>query len=166
MKKFLIVLTVLLLSIKAVSAQNEGKPVLYNQFRDYVEWLQAHEDTSALNKSVNEWLGTPYKYAGKTKSGVDCSGLVYNIYKEVYNKIIPPISKLQWKFSKRIFKNALLPGDLVFFRSKRSPSGWHVGIYLGNGDFVHSPRRGDVVKISNLNNKYYLNNYKGAGRVI
>jgi len=52
----------------------------------------------------------------------------------------------------------------VFFRG-RGPSGWHVGMYLGEGKFIHSPSKRNKVKISDLNNEYYLKNYKGAGRI-
>jgi cell wall-associated NlpC family hydrolase len=55
-------------------------------------------------------------------------------------------------------------GDLVFFRSRRSPSGWHVGFYLGNNNFLQAPSKGDRVKISSLNEYPYNKSYKGAGR--
>jgi len=131
-----------------------------NQFDGYIEYLQ----DSTLNDFINKWLGVPYKYGGKTKQGIDCAQFSKHLYKEVYNKTIPGVSWMQWKVTQRINKDSLQKGDLVFFKSKKSPSGWHVGVYIGNNYFIHSPGRKDHVKISSLEEKYYEKNYKGAGR--
>lgn len=132
-----------------------------NQVADYVFYIQ---DTT-LDNFVKEWLGVPYRYAGRTKYGIDCSQFTKRLYKDVYNKDLPNVSWKQWEATKRVTQDSLQKGDLVFFKSRRSPSGWHVGVYLGEGQFVHSPGRGDRVKISNLNNEYYRKTYKGAGRI-
>ena len=120
---------------------------------------------SLLNSFVKDWLNVPYKFGGKTKKGIDCSKLTQRVYKDVYNLEIPGVSWKQWDISKRISKDSLQTGDLVFFNSRLSPSGWHVGLYLIDGYFFHASNRKDDVKISNLNEKVYLENYKGAGRL-
>ena len=120
---------------------------------------------SSLYDTVYEWIGVPYRYGGTTKHGVDCSGLTQQLYQEAYSITLPRTARQQWEITERISKDNLQEGDLVFFKSKRSPSGWHVGIYLGEGKFVHSPSRKDKVKISNLNDNYYNKMYKGAGRI-
>lgn len=120
---------------------------------------------SSLNDVIKEWIGVPYRYGGTTKKGVDCSGLTQQLYKEIYNINLPRTASQQWKATERVIKDSLQEGDLVFFKSKRSPSGWHVGVYLGEGNFIHSPSRKDKVKISNLNDNYYTKTYKGAGRI-
>ena len=120
---------------------------------------------STLNSFVKEWLHVPYKFGGKTKKGIDCSKLTQKVYKEVYNQEIPGVSWKQWQFTKRVPKDSLKTGDLVFFNSRLSPSGWHVGLYLTDGYFFHASNRRDDVKISNLNEEVYLRNYKGAGRL-
>lgn len=119
-----------------------------------------------LNKFVKEWLNVPYKFGGRTKKGIDCSKLTQKLYAEVYDEKIPSVSWKQWEFTERVDKDSLKTGDLVFFRSKRSPSGWHVGLYLSDNFFFHASNRKDDVKISSLNEDFYLKNYKGAGRLL
>ena len=70
----------------------------------------------------------------------------------------------KWKETKRILKDSLTTGDIVFFRSNLSPSGWHCGLYLGNGTFAHAANKKEGVKISSLSEPRYLRSYKGAGR--
>ena len=123
-------------------------------------------DNEKLNNFIQEWLKVPYKFGGKTKKGIDCSKLTQKIYSEVYGELIPGVSWKQWEFTDRIVKDSLQTGDLVFFNSRRSQSGWHVGLYLKDGLFFHAANRKDDVKISNLNEEYYLKTYKGAGRLI
>ena len=118
-----------------------------------------------LNEFIKQWIGLPYKFGGSTKKGIDCSKLTQKIYSEVYNQLIPSVSWKQWDFTSRIPKDSLTEGDLVFFKSKRSPSGWHVGLYLGNGLFFHAANRRDKVRISSLDEENYKKNYKGAGRL-
>ena len=120
---------------------------------------------TSIPETIKEWIGVPYRYGGTTKKGIDCSGLTQQLYKEIYDTKLPRTASQQWKVTERINKDSLQQGDLVFFKSKRSPSGWHVGFYLGEGKFIHSPGRKDKVKISNLEDKYYSKMYKGAGRI-
>lgn len=117
-----------------------------------------------LSEFVKNWVGVKYVRGGITKYGVDCSGFSKVLYDSVYNTSIPRTAKSQYAFTKRINKNDLIEGDLVFFRTK-SRSGWHVGVYLFDGFFVHSENRRSGVKISNLGNSYYKKTYVGAGRI-
>ena len=121
---------------------------------------------SNLSAFIKEWSGTPYLLGGSTKKGVDCSNLNKNLYKHVYNINIPNVCYKQWNSTSRISRDSLKVGDLIFFRSTRSPSGWHCGCYLGKGLFLHSPQRGDVVKISSIYEPKYEKSYRGAGRII
>ena len=120
---------------------------------------------SSLSAFIKEWRGTPYVLGGSTKRGIDCSNLNKKLYKSVFNITLPEVCYKQWNVTSRIAKNDLIPGDIVFFRSTRSPSGWHCGCYLGDGMFFHAPQRGDVVKISSLEEEKYKRSYKGAGRI-
>ena len=120
---------------------------------------------SSLSAFIKEWRGTPYVLGGSTKRGIDCSNLNKKLYKSVFDITLPEVCYKQWNATSRVTKDSLIPGDLVFFRSTRSPSGWHCGCYLGDGMFFHAPQRGDVVKISSLEEEKYKRSYKGAGRI-
>ena len=120
---------------------------------------------SNLLSFIKEWKGTPYVLGGITKKGIDCSGLNKRLYQTVYNIKLPEVCYKQWNVTSRVNRDSLIPGDLIFFRSTRSPSGWHCGCYIGDSMFFHAPQRGDVVKISSLEEEKYKRSYKGAGRI-
>ena len=113
---------------------------------------------------VKNWVGVKYKVGGTTKKGVDCSGFSKILYKTRFGVELPRIAKEQYRATNRIDKDSLLPGDLVFFRTK-TRSGWHVGIYLMNGYFVHSENHKTGVKINNLSDPYYVRTYLSGGRI-
>jgi lipoprotein Spr len=119
-----------------------------------------------LNKFILNWLGKPYKLGGKTEKGIDCSQFNKRLYKDVYNLTLENVCYKQWNETGRIKKDSLEVGDLLFFRSKSSPSGWHCAIYIGNTYFVHAANRYEGVKISTLVEPRYLRSYRGAGRVV
>lgn len=124
-------------------------------------------DNKKLYTVVESWLGVPYKYGGQTKSGTDCSGLVVEIYKDVYGKKLYRSSyEIYEKNCKQIKKNDLKEGDLVFFiTSKTGKRINHVGLYLNNNKFVHSSTSKGVI-ISDLSEAYYERCFYRAGRVI
>lgn len=117
----------------------------------------------SLRNEVSQWLGTPYKYGGNDKKGVDCSGFVCAIYKEVYAQNVPRTSQSLYVACKKIKDNELREGDLVFFNFNGKGVS-HVGIYLSNNMYVHASTTKGVV-ISDLKNVYTLKNYVGAGRI-
>ncbi len=112
---------------------------------------------------INEWMGVKYRLGGSTKRNIDCSQFTKRIYKDVYNLNIGNNCRTQWAQSKRVHKDSLEVGDIVFFRSS-GPSGWHCGFYLGYGNFVHASSIAGMVTINNLEDKRYKKSYKGAGR--
>lgn len=120
---------------------------------------------STLNSFIGDWIGKPYKLGGKTKLGIDCSNFVRVCYNKVYNIILEGTAKYQYKNTIRVEKENLSVGDILFFRSKQSPSGWHCGIYIGDDNFVHAANTKEGVKISSLCENNYLKNYIGAGRL-
>ena len=109
-------------------------------------------------------LGTPYVWGGTTTNGFDCSGFVQYVYaKNGYS--ITRTTYTQWaNDGTPVSKSNLKPGDLVYFGSGNSPS--HVGLYVGDGMMIHSPRTGDVIKYSTIESGYYDNSYLGARRII
>ncbi len=127
----------------------------------------AKTTSSKLYAEASSWIGVPYKYGGTSRSGVDCSGFVYLIYKSVYGKTISRQSAaILENDCKQIKKSELREGDLVFFRTdgKQSSTPNHVGIYLKDNEFVHASSSKGVV-ISSLTNDYYVRNWICGGRV-
>jgi cell wall-associated NlpC family hydrolase len=105
------------------------------------------------------YLGTPYSWAGASPSGFDCSGFVMYVYGRL-GIGLPHSSSMLWGVGRPVARNDLRAGDIVFFNGLS-----HVGIYIGNGAFVHSPHSGDVVKISRLSDGWYGSTYDGARRI-
>lgn len=119
---------------------------------------------------AKKWLGTPYSFGagdnsgptvGKTGKGFDCSGFAKYLYAKEYGVNLPHFAASQMKMGKPVDQQDLAPGDLVFFNK-----GEHEGIYLGNGQFIHAPHTGDVVKISNLSDPYYQQHFAGGRRIV
>lgn len=116
-----------------------------------------------LKKEIGSWLGTPYLYGGNTRKGVDCSGLVCAIYLEVYEIKLPRTSRDIYAASKHIKLKDLREGDLIFFNYTGKGVS-HVGLFLGDGKYVHASTTKGVV-ISELDNAYTQKKIVGAGRV-
>ena len=104
------------------------------------------------------FLGNAYKWGGKEPPNFDCSGLTHYVYKH-FGYEIGLNTTTQRKAGKSVSKSELQPADLVHFTD-------HVGMYIGNDQFIHAPKTGDVVKISSLSESYYVKNYWGASRII
>ena len=110
-----------------------------------------------------KFLGVPYVYGGSTPSGFDCSGFTSYVYKNTVCSI-ERVAQAQFDTTTRVSRDELLPGDLVFFGSS-AYSISHVGIYVGDGQFIHAPHTGDVVKYESLSGSY-ASRFQGGGRVI
>lgn len=137
-----------------------------NQVSDYVQYLKENQPKNTpLHSFVMEWYGVKYKLGGSTKKGIDCSQFTKKLYWEVYGRKLGDNCAKQWNQTIRIKRNNLQVGDIVFFRSNQSPSGWHCGLYLGEDTFVHAANKKEGVKISSLFEPRYLRSYKGAGRL-
>ena len=109
-----------------------------------------------------QYLGTPYVWGGASPSGFDCSGLVMYVFAQV-GVSLPHYTVAQYNYpnSVSVPRNELQPGDLVFFAGLG-----HVGIYVGNGQFIHAPHTGDVVRIDSLSGGWYSSEYDGAKRIL
>lgn len=118
----------------------------------------------SLYREAADWLGTRYRWSGNTKKGTDCSGLTGRLLKNVYNKDVARSSYIiANELKEELQTEELLPGDLVFFATLRRKGISHVGVYLGEGQFIHASRKGVVV--SSLDDKYYARTLKKAGRL-
>jgi NlpC/P60 family len=121
---------------------------------------------SDIVKFAEQFIGTPYVWGGNSlSSGVDCSGLVQQVYKH-FGLTVPRVTYDQITQGKAISMNNLQPGDMVFFDTNPSVSGPdHVGIYIGNGKFIEAPKPGKGVQISDLKSGYYENTFMGGRRI-
>jgi NlpC/P60 family len=111
------------------------------------------------------FLGVPYKRGGNSaESGFDCSGFVKAMYEQTIGLVLPRRAAEQAAATQSIDKSDLQPGDLVFFNTLKSAFS-HVGIYVGDNKFIHSPRTGSVVRVEDMRVGYWSSRFDGARRV-
>lgn len=120
----------------------------------------------SILKEAEEWLGTPYKYAGAEKNvGADCSGMVLRVFESATSIKLPRNSAKQSEFCHKLKSSEVLPGDLVFFATgKLADRVTHVGIMLDNDSFIHSSSSRGVV-VSSVSTPYYRRTFICYGRV-
>lgn len=144
---YLMVLILVLINSAALAAPK--KPVI--------------QEADTIVRTAEKYLKAPYRFGGESPKGFDCSGFVKYVY-ERHGKKLPRTADVQYKTGKKMDKASLKPGDLVFFTTY-APGASHVGIYSGNGRFIHaSSSRG--VMISRLDETYWKPRYLGARRII
>ena len=120
---------------------------------------------SELVVNAMGFLGVPYRRGGNTaETGFDCSGFVRAMYEQSVGQLLPRRAEQQAEATQRIDKNELQPGDLVFFNTLRRAFS-HVGIYVGDGKFIHSPKPGAQVRVENMSISYWASRFDGARRV-
>ena len=120
---------------------------------------------SELVVTAMGFLGVPYRRGGNSaESGVDCSGFVKAIYEQTVGLILPRRANEQAAATQKIDKQDLQPGDLVFFNTMRRAFS-HVGIYVGGGKFIHSPKPGAEVRVEDMGGSYWQRRFDGARRV-
>ena len=108
-------------------------------------------------------IGTPYRWGGSsTTTGFDCSGMIQFVYKNALDVSLPRTVRDMAAASRKIPDNQLKAGDLVFFNTGGSSQYSHVGLYIGNGEFIHAPSSGKTIKTEKLSSPYYAKHYLGA----
>jgi cell wall-associated NlpC family hydrolase len=110
-------------------------------------------------KYAKRMIGIPYSYGGSTPRGFDCSGFTSYVYRH-FGVAVSRTSYSQFRDGTRVARKALKPGDLVFFHGLG-----HVGLYVGDGRFIHSPRTGTRVRIDTMSG-WYASRYEGARRLV
>jgi cell wall-associated NlpC family hydrolase len=110
-------------------------------------------------------VGIRYRRGGTSEeTGFDCSGFVGYVFKEKLGLLLPRTSREISKVGEEVPKSELEPGDLVFFKTMRQTFS-HVGIYLGNNQFVHAPRTGQSIRVEDMRQSYWARRYNGARRI-
>lgn len=155
-----------LVSLLALASCSSHRDIVADNYKkQYFGIKLSGDDNLKLYDEIESWIGVPYRYGGSTRRGVDCSGLVVNVYKDVYGIKLQRNSELIYKKNcDKIKKSKLREGDLVFFKTGKKKRINHVGIYLKNGKFVHTSASRGVI-ISSLDEDYYRRNFMQAGRV-
>lgn len=126
--------------------------------------LEEEDDNKnqALMDFYKEWKNVKYKFGGNSKKGIDCSAFIQRIFKEKFHIKIPRSTRTQVKIGKKIKKSQLEIGDLVFFKTGKIDR--HVGIYAGEGKFLHASIKG--IKFTNLNKPFYKKAYWTSRRIV
>ena len=113
-------------------------------------------------RTAHRFIGIRYRWGGQSsKTGFDCSGLTMVVYR-LNGLDLPRSSRQQWKSGRPVYPDKLSTGDLVFFATNGDGRVSHVGIYMGNNNFLHAPGSGRKIRISSMSNKYYKSRYLGA----
>ncbi len=118
---------------------------------------------SALAQAALNYVGVRYRFGGATPQGFDCSGLIYYTASKYMGVQLPRVSSSMANVGQSVSRDELQPGDLVFFNTRGFRNS-HVGIYLGNNEFLHAPRTGSSVRVEKLSN-YWSQRYNGARRI-
>ncbi|MDE6264487.1 MAG: C40 family peptidase [Paramuribaculum sp.] len=153
-------------SVTAVKGAGASSVQVKKTAPEHVKVTSSMADpTKTLLKEADSWLGTPYRYAGNSKSGVDCSGFVCMVFNNALSIKLPRSSAQQGEWCRKLNKADLEPGDLIFFTTVSGSSKiTHVGMYIGDGNMIHASTSKGVV-ISPLTEAYYARTYHSCGRV-
>lgn len=131
------------------------------------QWVrQVRDATSELVFSAIDFLGVPYRRGGSSpEHGFDCSGFTRHIFERSVGLLLPHRAEQQAHDAglAAVSREQLVPGDLVFFNTMRRAFS-HVGLYIGEGKFIHAPRTGGVVRVEDMNQSYWARRYNGARR--
>ncbi|QLK61583.1 hydrolase [Enterobacteriaceae bacterium Kacie_13] len=145
--------------------EEDGKPITLSATH---KKRYQHAQQTAMTKLMHQ-VGKPYRWGGTSpNTGFDCSGLVYYAYKDLIRIKMPRTANEMYHLrdAAPVKRGELESGDLVFFRINNRGAADHVGVYVGNGKFIQSPRTGEDIKITSLGDDYWQDHYVGARRVM
>lgn len=128
--------------------------------------ISSSNKQSAIVSLAKAQIGKPYVWGAEGPSSFDCSGLTSYVYKNAAGISIPRTSTAQSTYGTTVSRSNLKPGDLIFSSTNGTGKVSHVGIYIGNGEMIHAPKPGDVVKKTNINSDYWNDVYLWAKRVL
>lgn len=117
-----------------------------------------------LSEQQREWAGTPYILGGQTRKGIDCSGFVQKTFLDRFDIRLPRTTAEQAHHGRQVSKEDIQTGDLVFFKTGRGPNGYHVGIYVKEGKFLHASTKGGVI-YSSMNSPFWAKTFWQVRRI-
>jgi cell wall-associated NlpC family hydrolase len=127
--------------------------------------IEVGAKASELVSNAMDSLGVPYRRGGSSfETGFDCSGFVRTLYEQTAGLLLPRSAAQQAAATEKIDRSDLQPGDLVFFNTMRRTFS-HVGIYVGEGKFIHAPKPGAKVRVEDMGASYWKKRFDGARRV-
>lgn len=150
--------------VQATDKANDEQESLAKDYLSQIMGVAVNATSNVkLFQFVYDWIGTPYRFGGSSRKGIDCSAFTKELYEKVFNLDLKRNSRDIFSMVDPVSKTDLRQGDLVFFKiHSRSIS--HVGIYLGNGRFAHASSRG--VAISSIDDAYYSRYFYKGGRML
>ncbi|OON37067.1 bifunctional murein DD-endopeptidase/murein LD-carboxypeptidase [Izhakiella australiensis] len=145
------------------AVKNQDSFLLQASQDEFEKMVQNVDIKSRLMDQYASWKGVRYRLGGDSKRGIDCSAFVQTTFRDQFGLSLPRSTSEQRGSGRSIQRSKLRPGDLVLFRA--GSTGRHVGIYLGNDNFVHASTSSGVM-ISSMNDSYWKNRYREARRVL
>ena len=150
----------------AAATSDESNPLLRAEksLRDFGD--KAKDSAANITSYALALIGVDYQVGGNTPDqGLDCSGLIRYVFQQATGISLPRSARDQARVGQSIKRDDLQPGDLVFFNTRRFQFS-HVGLYIGENRFIHSPSKGGTVEVVNLDNRYWQKAFNGARRVV
>ncbi|RXI33993.1 peptidase P60 [Arcobacter defluvii] len=152
-----------ILEYETVITPKEYKTLMLNENSENVKSSsEIPKRKQAFNDFYNEWKNVRYKLGGESKKGIDCSAFTQRIYKDKFGIKLPRTTLTQVNMGVEVKKAELIPGDLVFFKTSKTDK--HVGVYVGNGNFMHASIKG--IQFTSLDKPFYKKNYWTSRRII
>jgi len=172
MFRWLLLLLAMSASVHAAPADEDMERLLADKGLVGRIGQQLHQVRQSVGERASElvvnamgFLGVPYRRGGNSaETGFDCSGFVRAMYEQTVGLVLPRRAEEQAAATQEIDRSELKPGDLVFFNTMRRAFS-HVGIYVGDGKFIHSPRTGAHVRVEDMRQAYWQTRFNGARRV-
>ena len=147
---------------EAIITPKEYKALMFNEKEENKSFSEIPKKKQAFTDFYSEWKDVKYKMGGNSKSGIDCSAFTQKIYKEKFGVELPRTTLTQVNMGEEVKKSDLKPGDLVFFKTSKTDK--HVGVYVGNNNFLHASIRG--IQFTSMDKPFYKKNYWTSRRII
>ncbi len=133
--------------------------------RDAVTPVSTEPNRKEIVQYAKTFVGVPYRMGGASSKGVDCSGLVMTVFRQ-FDIDLPRTSLDQSRVGKPVDRSLIKPADLVFFKTSGRNAVTHVGIYIGNGKFIHASTSARRVRVDELDNRYFKRRFVAAKRML